>query len=853
MRKTNKSIILFSIIVILLFSMSSVYASDNTMGTDVIENTNDMVLEYDMNRDDSSSINTYEKDICSENAEESVICDDNNSNTINSLMGVSTSFYFNSSKEISGDGSSWENANNSAIGWTKVNSDGCTIYLADGNYTQNSSFSFTNAIIIGQGKNTCISFYGDSSHYAATNHIEYTFINLTFTKYINPNDNSIRNINFYEDFNFINCSFVDVSMVRNGWTGSTASLITTFENCEFSNITQKYLITNGLWGILKFNNCTFENITADSIVNDDNYICWSNITNSVFKNCSVKGILYLPNINTEYIISNCTYDFEVNITPPFNKPKYVNTTDYNGTPEIYINTTRDFNGDGSCWENATNDFNKHMYFNGLHVHLAEGEYSIPETHDNVVIIGLGEKTIIKGFSSSALANYASSNRCLTVINCTFNCRFNLDGLDFKFINCSFENCTFVFRAYPHSYPNRDTITDVCSATFENCKFSDYAPDQTENPKYLFINFEYSRFIFNNCSFDNISCDALVDSYGGNTDNYGRFDGIYIYNSSFTNCIINGVAKVRQASYCNIKNCTYDFPAGRDIPLVGPFYINITDVPLVKTNLNLLANGNTLIITLTDESNRPLVDYEVEIVTNGKVSYDYTDDNGKIVLSDLLGNYSFEITFPGDEYEGYSSCKVFRNLTFEKAKQSTALAAPKVSATYNIAKNLVVTLKSNGKALANKKVTVNVGFISKTLTTNKNGQVSIAVSALVPKTYTASIKFAGDSNYKASSVTAKVVVAKAKPKLVVAKKTFKRTAKTKKVTATLKNNKGKVLKKVKLTLKVAKITYTAKTNSKGVATFKVKLTKKGTYTGTVKFAGSKYFKALTKKVKIIVKK
>ncbi|MBE6512361.1 MAG: hypothetical protein E7Z75_04330, partial [Methanobrevibacter olleyae] len=76
---------------------------------------------------------------------------------------------------------------------------------------------------------------------------------------------------------------------------------------------------------------------------------------------------------------------------------------------------------------------------------------------------------------------------------------------------------------------------------------------------------------------------------------------------------------------------------------------------------------------------------------------------------------------------------------------------------------------------------------------------------------------------------------------------------KKFTASLKNNKGKALKKVKLTLKVGKKTYKATTNSKGVATFKVKLTKKGKYTATVKFAGSKYYKALSKKAKITVKK
>ena len=188
-----------------------------------------------------------------------------------------------------------------------------------------------------------------------------------------------------------------------------------------------------------------------------------------------------------------------------------------------------------------------------------------------------------------------------------------------------------------------------------------------------------------------------------------------------------------------------------------------------------------------------------------------------------------------------------------AKVATKLTASKVTATYNVAKKLVITLMANGKALANKKVTVKVGTISKTLTTNSKGQVSLNVATLVPKTYTATVKFAGDSAYTASSVKPKVVVNKAKVKIAAKAKTFKVKAKTKKVTATLKNNKGKVMKKVKLTLKIGKKTYKATTNSKGVATFKVKLTKKGKYTGTVKFAGSKYYKALSKKVKITVKK
>ena len=85
------------------------------------------------------------------------------------------------------------------------------------------------------------------------------------------------------------------------------------------------------------------------------------------------------------------------------------------------------------------------------------------------------------------------------------------------------------------------------------------------------------------------------------------------------------------------------------------------------------------------------------------------------------------------------------------------------------------------------------------------------------------------------------------------KTFKFEDKTKKYTVTLKNNKGAVMKNTKVSLKVGGKTYTAKTNSKGVATFKLtKLTKKGKFNAVITYAGNKYYKKLTKKAKITVK-
>ena len=62
-----------------------------------------------------------------------------------------------------------------------------------------------------------------------------------------------------------------------------------------------------------------------------------------------------------------------------------------------------------------------------------------------------------------------------------------------------------------------------------------------------------------------------------------------------------------------------------------------------------------------------------------------------------------------------------------------------------------------------------------------------------------------------------------------------------------------MKNTKVYLKVNKKTYTAKTNSKGVATFKItKLTKKGKYTAAVTYSGSSYYNKVTKNVKITIK-
>jgi hypothetical protein len=326
---------------------------------------------------------------------------------------------------------------------------------------------------------------------------------------------------------------------------------------------------------------------------------------------------------------------------------------------------------------------------------------------------------------------------------------------------------------------------------------------------------------------------------------------------------------------SVVNCSDAFVAvsGNEIFVsnldAGNYSLNITTIPdsnhnsvssIVRITVNKV--NATLIIPVTvfeygkDITINPILDgisgidlafvpYHNEAVVN------ISEDNVITISGLVIGDYILVVSAIPDKNHNEMSA-IVQNISITKSK--TQLTASSVTATYDVAKKLVVTLKGSNGVLANKKVTVKVGTISKTLTTNSKGQVSVDVSSLTPKDYAASINFAGDDTYSASSKSVKVSVKKATPKLISKAKSFKISVKTKKYIVTLKTNKNKAIKNAKLTLKVNGKTYSAKTNSQGKATFKItKLTKKGKYKAAIKFKGNSYYKSVSKSVKITVKK
>ena len=203
---------------------------------------------------------------------------------------------------------------------------------------------------------------------------------------------------------------------------------------------------------------------------------------------------------------------------------------------------------------------------------------------------------------------------------------------------------------------------------------------------------------------------------------------------------------------------------------------------------------------------------------------------------------------------YYDNKVMDTTNFVVNKIPTKMIAYSITTSYNDNKCLIATLEDGeGNPINGKTLSITFNGDIKLFTTDANGQVKISAMGLTPKTYAATITFDGNSIYEKSTVTVKVTVKKATPKITAKIKTFKKSVKTKKYSITLKNNLNKVMENTKVTIKVNKKTYTAKTNSKGVATFKIKkLTKKGSFKSIVTYNGDKFYNKVTKIVKIKVK-
>ena len=303
---------------------------------------------------------------------------------------------------------------------------------------------------------------------------------------------------------------------------------------------------------------------------------------------------------------------------------------------------------------------------------------------------------------------------------------------------------------------------------------------------------------------------------------------------------------------------------------GRYYANVTfDNPYYESNITnaefeVLKGVVDLTFTIPKvkygEKLIMFVESEVDQIYVVNISGNYqivnvVDEKGNISLSLNAGSYSVDVVRPNENYE-----KMMKKVIFEVLKENAVVSASNKAYVINYGGKYQIKLKdSKGKALAKKKVKFTLaGKYIGYATTNSKGVATFKLTAKRLRVAKAGkrnliVKFAGDANYKATSKTVKIIIYKEKTKIAAKNKAFKKLAKVKKYAISLKNSKGKAVKNVKLSLRVRGKTYTAKTNKKGKAIFNIKNLKvKGKFTSVIKFKGNRYYKPVSKKVKLIVK-
>ena len=390
---------------------------------------------------------------------------------------------------------------------------------------------------------------------------------------------------------------------------------------------------------------------------------------------------------------------------------------------------------------------------------------------------------------------------------------------------------------------------------------------------IYLMHSHGHKVYNNTIINSKTSSITVyGSVGSNVNN------IYVFNNILQGSRI-GILLGGGNQNVTIGENTYTLDAQRsgDKPGFGLYLVQTPDsysdadnVPgtysdqaEISITVDNIKSGEDLKITLKDSNGNAVANIGGTININGN-TYEFTTDSsgvGTVKTSLNPGNYSAIInTISNFDYSsGYLETTVeVSKITPDTVKLATSLtAAGKSVYVKAIAKgySYQVTLKdANGKALAGKQITVTFNGKSYKATTNSKGIATVKLTASKAGTQKATIKFAGDSSYKASTKTTTIKISKEASKLTASAKSFKAKVKTKKYTVTLKSKAGKAIAKAKVTLKVKGKTYKATTNSKGKATFKMtKLTKKGNYSAVVKFAGNSYFSGKTVKPKITIKK
>lgn len=361
------------------------------------------------------------------------------------------------------------------------------------------------------------------------------------------------------------------------------------------------------------------------------------------------------------------------------------------------------------------------------------------------------------------------------------------------------------------------------------------------------------------SFDDVDVDLTAQPYSINIScenpcemscHIYDAEGKLIFNSTFDGNGIFALPKLDDGNYSIVLSTLGD---RNHEPVFREYAANVV-------------NHITPTLEITSHVNAFNVEIRVKTQGEGKIllayggrEYGQNISGGEVtfVLENLAPNqYVNAILFVGSGV--WANASEMISVTVEKQNASITMADAK----YSVVNGGEYVFKTNA---SNQEFSFTINGKTYLLRSDSEGVLRISLTKQMLQTAgvkTIRVRLLSDF-YVPVSAGARITVGKEKCNFAVKKSfKFKNTKKTKKIRLTLKDSKGVVVKKVKVTLKLkgrnvkGKKIYTLKTNSKGFVTFKItskktRFVKKGKYSATIKFNGDLNYISATKKIKLVI--
>ena len=314
--------------------------------------------------------------------------------------------------------------------------------------------------------------------------------------------------------------------------------------------------------------------------------------------------------------------------------------------------------------------------------------------------------------------------------------------------------------------------------------------------------------------ENLICDLNITSgilIDGNHNLYFASNNIFYSIDSEGNVLWKSdlASKITGTPVMNKDGIIY--VTSKDNKLFALSDVSLSD-PSLEVTVKNIGEGENAIITIKINNQTT---GNVSFTING-VDYSFETGNGtivKVVPNLPVGTYNVNVTYGGDLRFNKTSKVV--NFTVE-AKPAPVIPNPvlkgsDITVLYTSNSYYKVKLTQNNAPLAGKTIAINFNGANYNIVTDKNGIASFKITAK-PGKYT--IKASYNNKATKNTVTVKSIII---AKNIKAKKSSKKI----KIKVSLKKVNGKYLKNKVLTLKFNKKTFKAKTNRKGIATFKIK--------------------------------